>query len=109
MVDSISFPQSGATTSSSGAVQVRTEDVPRAGDAGAAASIRTAEPASELYAGMRRDAAPGNEPINLETVQRIKDLIAAGRYPVDLAKIARKMVELDLAPAVPTIERESNV
>jgi anti-sigma28 factor (negative regulator of flagellin synthesis) len=34
----------------------------------------------------------------MEAVNRIKSLIEEGRYPIDLAKIARKMVELDLPP-----------
>lgn len=72
--------------------------VTRAGEA------RDSEGATELYAGMRRDAVPGDEPINLETVQKIKELIAAGRYPVDLMRIAERMVELDLNPTPPRPE-----
>lgn len=101
MVDSINFPSPGAASGIAGTVPVRTEDVPRTGDVRPPEPARTADATTELYGGMRRNAAPGNEPINLETVQRIKDLIAAGRYPVDLARIAQKMVELDLAPTAP--------
>ncbi len=56
-----------------------------------------AEPARELYAETRQ-TEPGTEPVNLDAVRQIRDLITEGRYPIDLGKIARKMLEMDLPP-----------
>lgn len=106
MVDSINTLIPGGPSATQSPQRVTTEQVPTAADAAVsrAEPARESDGAIELYAGMRRDAVPGNEPINLETVQRIKELIAAGRYPVDLTRIAERMVELDLGPTPPQPE-----
>lgn len=40
--------------------------------------------------------AQEGSPIDMEKIQRIKQAIASGNYPVDPEKIAEKMVDLDL-------------
>jgi len=106
MVDSINTLIPPGSSASQPLQRVSTEQVPAVAEPALsrAEAARYSDGATELYAGMRRDAVPGNEPINLETVQRIKELIAAGRYPVDLSRIAERMVELDLSPAPPQAE-----
>lgn len=44
-----------------------------------------------------RMAAQG-APVDMARVQKIKQAIASGNYPVDPDKIAEKMVDLDLPP-----------
>jgi len=58
----------------------------------------TREVARELYADTRASSASEPMPVDLDAVNRLKALIQEGRYPIDLAKVARKMVELDLPP-----------
>ena len=101
MVDSINSSPPAAVSPSPPVQRSRTEDPSALDDESVRPPPGGAEPESAraLYGGLRREAASGGEPVNLETVQRIKDLIAEGRYPIDLARVARKMVELDLGIA----------
>jgi negative regulator of flagellin synthesis FlgM len=45
-----------------------------------------------------RMAAQG-APVDLARIERVKQAIASGQYPVDPDKIADRMVDLDLPPA----------
>ena len=98
MVDKIDSAGAAALAAQS-ARQARPERTPTE-----AARVAEAPPAPprevsrELYADTRASTTSEPMQVDLEAVKRIKTLIEEGRYPIDLAKIARKMVELDLPP-----------
>ena len=79
--------------------QTRTERSPaEAARVAETPPANTREVSRELYADTRTSATSEPAQVDMEAVNRIKGLIEEGRYHIDLAKIARKMVELDLPP-----------
>lgn len=54
--------------------------------------------AEQIATPAARMAAQG-APVDLARIERVKQAIASGQYPVDPDKIADQMVELDLPPA----------
>lgn len=67
------------------AAQVSTDSAP------AKSAEKSATPAARM-------AAQG-APVDLARIERVKQAIASGQYPVDPDKIADRMIELDLPPA----------
>jgi negative regulator of flagellin synthesis FlgM len=65
----------------------------------AAAVAQSAAPAvSEKVATPASRMAAQGAPIDMARVQKVKQAIASGNYPVDPDKIAEKMIDLDLPP-----------
>ena len=92
MIKSVGQPVNGAVEAAKlrEAVQTRTS-APAAQTSQASASI-----AAETVATPASRMAAQGAPVDSARIERVKQAIASGKYPVDPDKIAEKMLDLDL-------------
>jgi len=97
MIKPVGQPMSGAVE----AAKLREAVQTRAAAPAAQASQASASIVAETVATPAARMAAQGAPLDSARIERVKQAIASGKYPVDPDKIAEKMLDLDL-PVPPT-------
>ena len=80
------------------AAKLRESGQTRSAAPAAPASQASASVVAETVATPAARMASQGAPVDSARIERVKQAIAAGKYPVDPDKIAEKMLDLDLPP-----------